>query len=123
MRLTVAQALVRFLASQYSERDGVRQRLVPGCFGIFVHGNVAGVAQGLLQAHEAGEACLPYYMAREADAVPGAGTRYSGFTAASRTAFAGPGVRFVILNIAAFDAGKPERAREYLLGAGTGGRP
>src|SRR3712207_8181845 len=41
MRLTVAQALVRFLAQQYTERDGVEQRLVAGCFGIFGHGNVA----------------------------------------------------------------------------------
>src|SRR5215469_18673485 len=74
MRLTVAQALVRFLASQYSERDGVRQRLVPGCFGIFGHGNVAGVGQALLQAHETGEANLPgpalrYYMARNEQAM------------------------------------------------------
>ncbi|MDT7589078.1 MAG: hypothetical protein QOE32_6628, partial [Pseudonocardiales bacterium] len=49
MKLTVAQALVRFLAVQYSERDGVEQRLIPGCFGIFGHGNVAGVAQALLE--------------------------------------------------------------------------
>jgi 3D-(3,5/4)-trihydroxycyclohexane-1,2-dione acylhydrolase (decyclizing) len=69
MRLTVAQAVVRFLASQYSERDGVRQRLVPGCFGIFGHGNVAGIAQALLQAHETGEADLPYYMARNEQAM------------------------------------------------------
>jgi 3D-(3,5/4)-trihydroxycyclohexane-1,2-dione acylhydrolase (decyclizing) len=69
MRLTVAQALVRFLASQYSERDGVRQRLIPGCFGIFGHGNVAGVAQALLQAHETGEADLRYYMARNEQAM------------------------------------------------------
>jgi 3D-(3,5/4)-trihydroxycyclohexane-1,2-dione acylhydrolase (decyclizing) len=61
MRLTVAQALVRFLAAQYSERDGVRRRLVPGCFGIFGHGNVAGVAQALL---EAGPDVLPYHLAR-----------------------------------------------------------
>jgi len=69
MRLTVAQALVRFLASQYSERDGVRQRLIPGCFGIFGHGNVAGVAQALLQAHATGEADLRYYMARNEQAM------------------------------------------------------
>jgi 3D-(3,5/4)-trihydroxycyclohexane-1,2-dione acylhydrolase (decyclizing) len=69
MRLTVAQAVVRFLASQYSERDGLRQRLVPGCFGIFGHGNVAGVAQALLQAHETGEADLRYYMARNEQAM------------------------------------------------------
>ena len=52
MRLTVAQALVRFLAVQYSERDGVEQRLIAGCFGIFGHGNVAGVGQALLEQPE-----------------------------------------------------------------------
>src|SRR3954470_17141149 len=60
VRLTVAQALVRFLANQYSERDGVQQRLIPGCFGIFGHGNVAGVGQALLQEQDA----MPYYLAR-----------------------------------------------------------
>ena len=50
MRLTVAQALVRFLADQYIERDGEQQRLIAGCFGIFGHGNVAGVGQALLEA-------------------------------------------------------------------------
>lgn len=64
IRLTTAQALVRFLANQYSERDGVRQRLIPGCFGIFGHGNVAGLGQALLQAAETGKADLPYYLAR-----------------------------------------------------------
>jgi 3D-(3,5/4)-trihydroxycyclohexane-1,2-dione acylhydrolase (decyclizing) len=69
VRLTVAQALVRFLACQHSERDGVRQRLIPGCFGIFGHGNVAGVAQALLQANETGDADLPYYLARNEQAM------------------------------------------------------
>ncbi|PXY22494.1 3D-(3,5/4)-trihydroxycyclohexane-1,2-dione acylhydrolase (decyclizing) [Prauserella muralis] len=64
MRLTTAQALVRFLASQYSERDGVEQRLIPGVWGIFGHGNVAGLGQALLQAARTGEADLPYYLAR-----------------------------------------------------------
>ncbi len=48
-RLTVGQALVRFLAAQRTERDGVEHRLIEGCFGIFGHGNVAGVGQALLQ--------------------------------------------------------------------------
>ena len=69
VRLTVAQALVRFLASQYTERDGVRQRLVEGCWGIFGHGNVAGVGQALLQAQQTGEADLKYYMARNEQAM------------------------------------------------------
>jgi TPP-dependent trihydroxycyclohexane-1,2-dione (THcHDO) dehydratase len=47
MRLTAAQALVRFLAVQWSERDGQRRRVVPGIFGIFGHGNVCGLGPAL----------------------------------------------------------------------------
>ena len=68
-RLTVAQALVRFLARQWTERDGVEQRLVPGCFGIFGHGNVAGVGQALLQAAILDDAHLPYHLARNEQAM------------------------------------------------------
>jgi len=50
VRLTVGQAVVRFLAAQRSERDGTEHRLIEGCFGIFGHGNVAGLGQGLLEA-------------------------------------------------------------------------
>lgn len=49
VRLTVAQATIRFLANQYVERDGLRSRFFAGCLGIFGHGNVAGVGQALLQ--------------------------------------------------------------------------
>ena len=49
VRLTMAQALVRFLANQYVERDGMEQRFFQGCFGIFGHGNVAGMGQALQQ--------------------------------------------------------------------------
>src|ERR1700716_1147390 len=48
-RLTVAQALVRFLAAQAVQRDGVRSPFFGGCFGIFGHGNVAGLGQALQQ--------------------------------------------------------------------------
>jgi 3D-(3,5/4)-trihydroxycyclohexane-1,2-dione acylhydrolase (decyclizing) len=65
MRLTVAQALVRFLANQYTERDGEQQRLIAGCFGIFGHGNVAGVGQALLQEQQA----MPFYHARNEQAM------------------------------------------------------
>jgi 3D-(3,5/4)-trihydroxycyclohexane-1,2-dione acylhydrolase (decyclizing) len=60
VRLTMAQALVRFLSRQYVERDGMEQRFFAGCFGIFGHGNVAGVGQALLQY----ENDLTYYQAR-----------------------------------------------------------
>ncbi|HVL83935.1 MAG TPA: 3D-(3,5/4)-trihydroxycyclohexane-1,2-dione acylhydrolase (decyclizing) [Pseudonocardia sp.] len=75
VRLTVAQALVRFLANQYSERDGVERRLVPGCFGIFGHGNVAGVAQALLEVAPTGE--LPYHLARNEQGMVHASVGYS----------------------------------------------
>jgi 3D-(3,5/4)-trihydroxycyclohexane-1,2-dione acylhydrolase (decyclizing) len=65
VHLTAAQALVRFLAKQYVERDGVEQRLFAGAFGIFGHGNVAGVGQALLQY--AGE--LTYYQSRNEQAM------------------------------------------------------
>jgi 3D-(3,5/4)-trihydroxycyclohexane-1,2-dione acylhydrolase (decyclizing) len=59
-RLTVAQALVRFLAVQETERDGRRERLIAGCFGIFGHGNVAGLGQALHQYRDR----LPFHPAR-----------------------------------------------------------
>ena len=64
-RLTVAQALVRFLANQYTERDGQRRRLFAGCIGIFGHGNVAGIGQAL---HELGDG-LRYHQARNEQAM------------------------------------------------------
>ena len=65
MRLTVAQALIRFLSVQYSERDGVEQRLIAGCFGIFGHGNVAGIGQALLEQPDE----MPFYHARNEQAM------------------------------------------------------
>ena len=47
VRLTAAQAIVRFLSVQHSERDGVRRRLIPVMLGIFGHGNVCGLGQAL----------------------------------------------------------------------------
>ena len=95
VRLTVSQALVRFLANQYSERDGVQQRLIPGCFGIFGHGNVAGVGQALLQAHETGSDDLPYYLARNEQGMVHASVGYSRMRnrlqALACTASIGPG--------------------------------
>jgi 3D-(3,5/4)-trihydroxycyclohexane-1,2-dione acylhydrolase (decyclizing) len=65
-RLTVAQALVRFLSVQYTERDGVRHRLIAGTWGIFGHGNVAGIGQALL---EAGEDTMPFHQGRNEQAM------------------------------------------------------
>jgi 3D-(3,5/4)-trihydroxycyclohexane-1,2-dione acylhydrolase (decyclizing) len=95
VRLTVAQAVVRFLANQYSERDGVEHRLIPGCFGIFGHGNVAGVGQALLEAHVTGSADLPYHLARNEQGMVHASVGYSRMRnrlqAMACTASIGPG--------------------------------
>ncbi|MDT0433349.1 MULTISPECIES: 3D-(3,5/4)-trihydroxycyclohexane-1,2-dione acylhydrolase (decyclizing) [Streptomyces] len=73
-RLTVAQALVRFLSVQYTERDGVRQRLIAGTWGIFGHGNVAGLGQALL---EAGEDTMPFHQGRNEQAMVHAAVGYA----------------------------------------------
>jgi 3D-(3,5/4)-trihydroxycyclohexane-1,2-dione acylhydrolase (decyclizing) len=65
MRLTVAQALVRFLSVQSVERDNERHRFFAGCFGIFGHGNVAGLGQALLESGED----FPFYLARNEQAM------------------------------------------------------
>jgi 3D-(3,5/4)-trihydroxycyclohexane-1,2-dione acylhydrolase (decyclizing) len=49
VRVTVGQAIVRYLQQQFSERDGQEQRLIAGMLGIFGHGNVAGLSQALLE--------------------------------------------------------------------------
>ncbi|GAA3181319.1 3D-(3,5/4)-trihydroxycyclohexane-1,2-dione acylhydrolase (decyclizing) [Streptomyces virens] len=95
VRLTTAQALVRFLANQYSERDGREQRLVPGVWGIFGHGNVAGLGQALLQAALTGEADLPYHLARNEQGMVHAAVAYAKMrdrlSAFACTASTGPG--------------------------------
>ena len=77
MRLTVGQAVVRFLAAQRSERDGVTHRLFAGCFGIFGHGNVAGVGQALLEAEVLSPGALPYVTARNEQGMVHAAAAYA----------------------------------------------
>src|SRR5438094_3819381 len=62
-RLTMAQALIAFLKNQYVERDGAEQAFFAGCFGIFGHGNVAGIGQALQQMPE-----FRYYQSRNEQA-------------------------------------------------------
>ena len=72
-RLTTARALVDFLAAQYVERDGVTHKFFGGCFGIFGHGNVAGIGQAL---QEAGDR-LRYYQSRNEQAMVHAAAGYA----------------------------------------------
>src|SRR6201987_2539618 len=63
-RMTVAQAIVTFLRNQYSARDSKEYQFIQGCFGIFGHGNVAGMGPALEQ-----DVQLPYYLARNEQAM------------------------------------------------------
>jgi len=100
MRLTVAQALVRFLVNQYSERDGREQRLIAGCFGIFGHGNVAGVGQALLENQEE----LPFYFARNEQAMVHTASAYARqknrLSAMACTSSIGPGATNMVTGAA-----------------------
>lgn len=57
IRLTMGQALIKFLQVQYTEYDGEQQRFIPAIWGIFGHGNVSGLSQALWEYG----ADLPYY--------------------------------------------------------------
>jgi 3D-(3,5/4)-trihydroxycyclohexane-1,2-dione acylhydrolase (decyclizing) len=63
-RLTVAQAIVAYLQNQYSVRDGKEFRFIEGIFGIFGHGNVAGLGQALEQ-----DRGLKYHLCRNEQAM------------------------------------------------------
>lgn len=64
-RLTVAQATIQYLKNQYVERDSKQHPFFAGCFGIFGHGNVAGIGQALHQEAES----FPYYQCRNEQAM------------------------------------------------------
>ncbi len=57
IRLTMGQALIKFLQVQYTEYDGEQQRFIPAVWGIFGHGNVSGLSQALWEYGDG----LPYY--------------------------------------------------------------
>ena len=73
-RMTVSQALIEFLAQQWTvdrAADGseIRERTIPGVFGIFGHGNVAGVGQALKQLNVERPDLMPYHQARNEQAM------------------------------------------------------
>ena len=81
VRLTVAQAVVAFLEQQYVERDGAENAFFAGCWGIFGHGNVAGIGQALLERAEAtpesGTQRLRYHQGRNEQAMVHAAVGYA----------------------------------------------
>jgi len=72
-RLTMAQAIILFLQNQYVERDGHENAFFAGCWGIFGHGNVAGIGQALQQY----SGSFRYYQARNEQAMVHASSAYT----------------------------------------------
>jgi 3D-(3,5/4)-trihydroxycyclohexane-1,2-dione acylhydrolase (decyclizing) len=101
VRMTMAQALVRFLAQQYVSRDGVTRRFIRGVFGIFGHGNVTGLGQALEEI--GGD--LPYYRAQNEQAMVHTASAYAKLTnrlqALACTSSVGPGATNMITGAAA----------------------
>jgi len=99
-RLTLAQAIVRFLQVQYSEYDGQQERFIQGLWGIFGHGNVSGLSQALVEYGQD----LPYHQPRNEQSMVHAST---GFARAKRrkatmacTTSIGPGATNMITGAA-----------------------
>ncbi len=99
-RLTMAQAVIEYLKQQYVERDGVEHRFFNGCFGIFGHGNVAGIGQALDQSRD-----FPYYLCRNEQAMVHTAAAYAKMSNRLRTlactSSIGPGATNMITGAAA----------------------
>jgi 3D-(3,5/4)-trihydroxycyclohexane-1,2-dione acylhydrolase (decyclizing) len=99
-RMTVAQAIVAFLQNQYSARDSKEYQFIQGCFGIFGHGNVAGLGQALEQDSQ-----LPYYLARNEQAMVHAAAGFAKVSFRMRTLACttsiGPGATNMVTGAAA----------------------
>ncbi|MEX0660591.1 MAG: 3D-(3,5/4)-trihydroxycyclohexane-1,2-dione acylhydrolase (decyclizing) [Balneolaceae bacterium] len=71
-KLTVSQAIIKFLNNQYVQRDDKEFQFIKGVWGIFGHGNVAGISQALHQNLD-----MPYYLARNEQAMTHTAIAYS----------------------------------------------
>ncbi len=89
--LTTAQAIIRFLASQYIKIDGVETRVCGGGFGIFGHGNVPCLGEALYDHKDV----LPLYRGQNEQGMGFAAAAYAKYHLRQRfmfcTASAGPG--------------------------------
>src|SRR4026209_1173051 len=79
-RVTAAQALIAFLSNQYVERDGKELPFFAGVWGIFGHGNVAGIGQALQQTPD-----FRYYLARNEQAMVHTATAFAKMSNRLRT--------------------------------------
>ncbi|MEY4494853.1 MAG: hypothetical protein RL570_968, partial [Actinomycetota bacterium] len=68
-RMSVSQVVVEFLAHQYTVDGNIRVRTIEGVYGIFGHGNVAGIGQALKQLSVTNPNLMPYHQARNEQAM------------------------------------------------------
>ena len=131
-RLTLSQAIIKFLQVQYSEYDGLEQRFIQGIWGIFGHGNVSGMSQALVEYGQD----LPYHQPTNEQSMVHAST---GFARAMRrkatmacTTSIGPGATNMITGAAQMDGailvvnaadGPMPQTREHILLARQVGVP
>jgi 3D-(3,5/4)-trihydroxycyclohexane-1,2-dione acylhydrolase (decyclizing) len=94
-RMTVSQALIEFLGHQFTVDGDHRVRTIAGTFGIFGHGNVAGIGQALKQLAVDEPSLMPYHQARNEQAMVHESVAYSRMTRRRSTfactASVGPG--------------------------------
>ena len=99
-RLTTAQAIIGFLKQQFVERDGKQHQFFAGCFGIFGHGNVAGIGQALQQNPD-----FRYYLCRNEQAMVHTAAAFAKMSNRQRTLVCtssiGPGATNMITGAAA----------------------
>ncbi|MHA6260205.1 3D-(3,5/4)-trihydroxycyclohexane-1,2-dione acylhydrolase (decyclizing) [Sporosarcina sp. CAU 1771] len=73
IRLTMSQALIKFLDNQYVSVDGVEYKFVKGVMGIFGHGNVVGLGQALEQYKD----IMPFYQGKNEQSIAHAAMAYA----------------------------------------------
>ncbi len=100
VRLTTAQAIIKYLAAQYIEIDGRKVRLCGGGFGIFGHGNVTCLGEALYDHKEE----LPLYRGQNEQSMGFAAAAYAKYHLRQRfmfcTASAGPGTANLLTSAA-----------------------
>ncbi|MFT4234926.1 MAG: thiamine pyrophosphate-binding protein, partial [Microbacterium sp.] len=102
--MTVGQALIEFLAHQYTVDGEITERTIPAVFGIFGHGNVAGLGQAIAQANAAAPDLMPYHQARNEQAMVHQGVGFARMhrrrATFAATASVGPGATNMITGAA-----------------------
>src|SRR5260370_39839981 len=118
-RVPTAQAIIQFLKNQFVSRDGSQDTFFAGCFGIFGHGNVAGIGQALQENPD-----FPYYLSRNEQAMVHTAAAFAKMSNRLRTLVCttsiGPGATNMLTGAAGETLNQPP---VFLLPAGSCARP